>query len=370
MKSLKKLIVPLALLVVALVAFLIARGIAKNDEKNYPPETEAADTKISLIEFSADLVSRVSYVSDLGEVSVDKDGEKYSLTSDNGFPLDQTKAETLVSDALGLSASGKISPTGTDDEYGLENPAKKVVITLKNGGKTTVEIGDYNPYSDIWYARIDGGGGIYLLSTDVTEDFELSLDDLIAHEKFTVPPSGRTSVKTVTLDFTSSDGTVFTYVPAVPEVTDDDGNVTSEAVPDGFTIKTGEGETLSGDEATEKGNAVYAELTGIDLTSWYAYNVTDAGELSKYGLSDDAPFCRATIVYTETVTVAADDSSSSVTREVEKSTGLLIGSVVTENAGEDDPETEGEADRFVRIAGGKIVYAVPESELEAILSLS
>ncbi|MBO4413507.1 MAG: DUF4340 domain-containing protein, partial [Clostridia bacterium] len=310
MKSLKKLIIPAVILVAAIAVLLIAKGIAKREEQNTPEDTGASEP-ISLVEFSSDIVSRVSYVSEKGEVSVDKDGDSYYLTSDRAFPLDQTVGASLVSDALGLKAKGSISPTGTTEEYGLENPSKSVVITLKNGGKTTVAIGDFNPYSDVWYARIDGGGAIYLLETDITECFEMSLDDMIKNETFTAPPSGLSSVGTVTLEY--EDRTVvYTRVPGTDAVTDEDGNVIEEAVPDGFTKQVGDGEPDASEEASAEGSGVYGEMTGIKLDRWYAYGV-EGEALAEYGLDPENLFCRATIAYTEQVTTSSGESSSTVT---------------------------------------------------------
>ena len=372
MKSLKKLIIPGVILVVAVAALLIAVGISRREEQNAPSDTAPADGKISLFEFSSDLVSRVSYISEKGEVSVDKDGEKYYLTSDRTFPLDQEVGASLVNDAIGLTAKGSIPPTGEEAEYGLDDPGKSVVVTLKNGGRTTVSVGAFNPYSDVWYVRIDGGGAIYLLETDITDCFEMSLDDMIKNETFTVPPSGLSSVSSVALDYSGRDDVVYTRVPGTDEVKDEDGNVITPAVPDGFTKKTGDGEPDGSDAASEEGRSVYEELTGIKLDRWYAYGVTE-DELDGYGLDPDGLFCRATVAYTEKVTTTSGESSSSVTVDVEKSSVLLIGNTVAfedeqdgEEDGQSDPDDYEEL-RYVMIDGGSIVYVVPAEDIALIL---
>ncbi|MBO4770413.1 MAG: hypothetical protein J5563_06505 [Clostridia bacterium] len=75
--------------------------------------------------------------------------------------------------------------------------------------------------------------------------------------------------------------------------------------------------------------------------------------------------------------MTADDNSSTVTKVVEKSVSMLIGDRVqttepsSDQTGDstdaEEPEELFDYDRYVKLADGKIVYVLTESELEGVL---
>lgn len=369
MKSVRKLIVPLIILVIAVAAYFIATGIARKADRS---EETVPQTGITVFSGDGAEIKTVSFKSEKYDVAIEKSEERYYLASDRGFPLNQTTAGYFFSAASEITGSGSIDGKGRLAEYGLEEPQATVTVGTSDG-TIVISVGDYNKYSGSYYCRLNDGDMVYLLSSDFLGSFEYTLDDLFVHEKIEKPSNGISDVVRITVE---SDGGIleYRYVPGIEAETDEDGNEITAAVDARFDLYNPDGQ-LAG-EATETGEKIYDAVFGSSLTDWVDYNVTEEEKLEKYGLK--SPFRTVTVYYTATVDVTADDNSSTVTKVVEKSVSMLIGDRVQkeeplpEQTEEPSDTTESEEpfeyDRYVKLADGRIVYVLAESGLEGILN--
>ncbi|MBQ0102250.1 MAG: DUF4340 domain-containing protein [Firmicutes bacterium] len=352
MKRAKTLLFLAGLLILATVAYVVTSSL--NKKENEPDETES--TEITVTDYDTSAVSNVTYsISDSdSNVSIDCGKDGYSYASDPAFPLDQSKASLLVSSALSITASGEIKNPDALDEYGLTEPKKHIEITLNSGEKKTVSIGDYNKYSDFYYAAISGSDSVYYVSEDYVDLFNLSLNELIVNDVNDEPDDGIDAVTSIVIE-TEGKTVKYVFVPEVPEEYEDE-TVVKEAIPAHWVRY--DNEELVSAEADDEAKKAYGQIFSLK-TDWIEYNVTDWGKRSEYGLNP--PVITATVNYTEKVTVAGGESSTSIETTVEKSASVHIGNV------QQTEDTEGAADRYFRVGNGKIVYSVSEDDIDMLI---
>ena len=372
MKRIKSLIILGVVLAVVIVGYVVASQIAKREEKkNEVPE----ETVISVIDREADDITEISYKSKTSEYALEKTSSGFMLKGDEKFPLDQSVAAAMA-DTVSLIDSSRLvtEDRASFTEYGLAEPLSVITVKFSDGTEYGINIGGYNKYSDTDYMNIAGTDKVYTVDTALREQFDYTLKDLLADEKIT-SPGGIGSVKTVEVSFSDGTGHTFAFVPGSEAEVDGDGNELVAAVPDMWTKTLSDGTLLDGDH-TETVTNIYNEIFSASLDEWADYAVTEPEQLEKYGLSE--PYCKITVNYTETVTVTGDESTSTVTKDVDKSVYVIFGNELPANA--EDPTAETTADtetdtneeeaasRYYMIGGGKVVYVVSEDDFASALA--
>lgn len=377
-----KLIALLAVLAVAVAAYFVASAIAKREEsKNDTPD----ETKISIIDKeTTDLVS-VTIKAAGSDYTVAQSGGKYTLRDDADFPLDQDRAKDIAAAVTSVSADRKVADTGADSsEYGLDSPLYTVTAKYSGGAEMTFRIGSYNRHTDSYYMSIAGEDTVYLVSKTMTSPLGYTMKDLIVNETLTEPDEKFDALTGIKVAF--SDGTGFRYSLVSDE---------SEDAEDTWALSLLDGTAIKGDFSKEA-EALYDALFGYKPTDWVAYGVKTDEQLKEYGL--DAPYAEITVYYNDTVVITPDDSSAPITKTVEKTLTVRIGSLVpaesepdgetgtsepaeggttaesgetegTSAADNDAPDSETAEKRYFIFDSGKIVYISKLSDLSAVLEL-
>lgn len=377
-----KLIALLAVLAVAVAAYFVASAIAKREEsKNDTPD----ETKISIIDKeTTDLVS-VTIKAAGSDYTVGQSDGKYTLKDDADFPLDQDRAKDIAAAVTSVSADRKVADTGADSsEYGLDSPLYTVTAKYSGGAEMTFRIGSYNRHTDSYYMSIAGEDTVYLVSKTMTSPLGYTMKDLIVNETLTEPDEKFDALTGIKVAF--SDGTGFRYSLVSDE---------SEDAEDTWALSLLDGTAIKGDFSKEA-EALYDALFGYKPTDWVAYGVKTDEQLKEYGL--DAPYAEITVYYNDTVVITPDDSSAPITKTVEKTLTVRIGSLVpaesepdgetgtsepaeggttaesgetegTSAADNDAPDSETAEKRYFIFDSGKIVYISKLSDLSAVLEL-
>lgn len=377
-----KLIALLAVLAVAVAAYFVASAIAKREQnRNDTPD----ETKISIIDKeTTDLVS-VTVKAAGSDYTVAQSGGKYTLRDDADFPLDQDRAKDIAAAVTSVSADRKVADTGADSsEYGLDSPLYTVTAKYSGGAEMTFRIGSYNRHTDSYYMSIAGEDTVYLVSKTMTSPLGYTMKDLIVNETLTEPDEKFDALTGIKVAF--SDGTGFRYSLVSDE---------SEDAEDTWALSLLDGTAIKGDFSKEA-EALYDALFGYKPTDWVAYGVKTDEQLKEYGL--DAPYAEITVYYNDTVVITPDDSSAPITKTVEKTLTVRIGSLVpaesepdgetgtsepaeggttaesgetegTSAADNDAPDSETAEKRYFIFDSGKIVYISKLSDLSAVLEL-
>lgn len=377
-----KLIALLAVLAVAVAAYFVASAIAKREQnRNDTPD----ETKISIIDKeTTDLVS-VTVKATGSDYTVAQSGGKYTLKDDADFPLDQDRAKDIAAAVTSVSADRRVAEAGADSsEYGLDSPLYTVTAKYSGGAEMTFRIGSYNRHTDSYYMSIAGEDTVYLVSKTMTSPLGYTMKDLIVNETLTEPDEKFDALTGIKVAF--SDGTGFRYSLVSDE---------SEDAEDTWALSLLDGTAIKGDFSKEA-EALYDALFGYKPTDWVAYGVKTDEQLKEYGL--DAPYAEITVYYNDTVVITPDDSSAPITKTVEKTLTVRIGSLVpaesepdgetgtsgpaesgttaesgetegTSAADNDAPDSETAEKRYFIFDSGKIVYISKLSDLSAVLEL-
>lgn len=383
------LIVLLIVLVLAVAFYVIAMAIAKREEeKNEVPE----ETLITIVEKESSDVAALTFQSeDLTFSITTTTGGSYRLATDDAFPLDQAVASYMAKAVSLIAFHHKLDAAELNPaEYGLDDPKTVITVSYSDDTSLIMKLGDYNKYADSYYCDI-GDGAIYLIDSTFLDSFDYSMQDLLQDETIPKPTNGLSSVTAIELAY--RDGSGFTYTLGTvsePEEAEETAAETGEEEeePAAVWIKTlADGTVVDGD-FTETVEALYKELFEAKLDEWADYNVTGSDRLGAFGLAE--PAVTVTVRYQETVTISGDDSSSSVTKDVEKVVGFLIGDALpiasdkedtTTEAPESDAETtdassgtdqeaaESEARRYFMLEGSSLVYILDEADLAGALGI-
>ena len=180
------------LTIVGLCVLLLALVISFFIVKRYKDKTEkekGAESNISLYTIKDADIKSFHFKNSTAELTFVKQKNKWVLSDDTKYSLDQSKVETLIDDVKEMSATANVTSDCTDlSQYGLEEPALKVDIT--DGNKKTLTIGDESVAGEGRYVYIDDDvKKIYMIASTFTSDFETTKKELKAEAKATASPS-------------------------------------------------------------------------------------------------------------------------------------------------------------------------------------
>jgi hypothetical protein len=303
---------PIKLLCLVLVlALLLGAYVLLTRQTDEEDAEEAVDDSVSLYLVNSNDIKTMSWTCD-GETYTVTRNDDDTWSCDEGYPLDATMLDTLA-DTLSAVVAARIVPVDDGDlaEFQLDEPVMTVSVATGTT-EATFYVGLHNAYTDQDYAQMAGQDTVYLLETDLSGTFDLTLLDLVQLDALDDYDTTRTlTVQTDDADFTMvhpEDNTGLGYADSFTWFTvDEDGN-------------------YSPLDATATASLA-ATVTGLDWLDCVAYA---PASLADYGL--DEP--------TATVTIDYDLSEGGSATAV-----LLIGAVA-EYEEVDEVEDEAEADDF------------------------
>lgn len=186
MKKNKKYILFSVCAVVALICiYLILDVVPDSTEGN-----GVSEKSIILTEFNAVDIDTVKIKNTAGEIKIkvgsekDEDGDSYvAHTTVDGYedaPIMETLPNTIAEDCTLITALRKINTLGTNDkEYGLDDPAATVEITLLNGDVINLSVGNLSPSGEERYLGFENDSTVYLVEKDSVTSFLYSIYDLM-----------------------------------------------------------------------------------------------------------------------------------------------------------------------------------------------
>ena len=91
--------------------------------------------------------------------------EGWQRTDDPDFPADQDALDSLVSQALSLTAVRTISDPEGLSSYGLDDPTGVLTVSYGDGQTMTLTLGALDETGSAWYALLDEDPIIYLIQS-------------------------------------------------------------------------------------------------------------------------------------------------------------------------------------------------------------
>lgn len=224
-------------------------------------------------------------------------------------------------------------------QYGLTEPICTISITA--GEETyTVQLGDFSKMDEQRYVSI-GDGKAYLVSHDPLDEFGAVLRDMILDDTI---PAFDTAEK---IAFTGTENYTISY--------DEDG--TSICADD---VYFADAQPLD----TDNVNAWLTALTGLDLTDYVSYNVTNE-ELQTFGL--DKPALTITLDYSSSDEDGTEtDAGTLVLHLSQNPEELAAYGEALANEEDDLPDVT----CYARVGESQIVYQITQSEFDALTAVS
>lgn len=138
------------------------------------------DTTPKILALHETDISQVELQKKDGDTTVLKlENGKWSITAPKPLPADQPSVETVTSGLTNLTAERVVDDHATDlASYGLQPPVEKVTITMKDGSKHELLIGDDTPTGSNVYAMVAGNPKLYTMSSFNKGNFDKTSKDL------------------------------------------------------------------------------------------------------------------------------------------------------------------------------------------------
>ncbi len=348
----------MAVILALAVGFYIAATVLSRKEAQNGEET--VDESVRFISKASTDVTAVSYRGQSAEFGFTVSNGSYRFDADPDFPIDPNVASSMTGTVAVITFDRKL-PAGDASEYGLDEPQAVVTAAYSDGASVTLRIGGYNRYTDSYYCDI-GDGAVYLLGSGFLDAFDVTINELLLDETITVPDGGLADVTKI--EIRTADGG-YDYLPTeIPKASDPDGDgeePDEETETVSIWKKVPVGGESTGEDYSDTVTQLYRQLFYADLVEWKDYHVVSADRMAAYGM--DNPAVSVTVRYTETVAVTGEDSSSTVSKTVERVVGFLIGDRLPE-----ETEEEAEPRRYFMLEGGAVLYILTEDALSALFS--
>lgn len=330
----KKQITRCVLLAVFAVVSITAVLVSRHEEK----VEQIKNSGKTILSIPTDTVTALSWTNEDGTFSFTK-GDTWTYDGDSAFPVDEGKINDLLAQFEDFAAAFAIDDVEDYAQYGLTEPICTISITA--GEETyTVQLGDFSKMDEQRYVSI-GDGKAYLVSHDPLDEFGAVLRDMILDDTI---PAFDTAEK---IAFTGTENYTISY--------DEDG--TSICADD---VYFADGQPLD----TDNVNAWLTALTGLDLTDYVSYNVTNE-ELQTFGL--DEPALTITLDYSSSDEDGTEtDAGTLVLHLSQNPEELAAYGEALANEEDDLPDVT----CYARVGESQIVYQITQSEFDALTAVS
>lgn len=330
----KKQITRCALLAVFAVVSITAVLVSRHEEK----VEQIKNSGKTILSIPTDTVTALSWTNEDGTFSFTK-GDTWTYDGDSAFPVDEGKINDLLAQFENFAAAFAIDDVEDYAQYGLTEPICTISITA--GEETyTVQLGDFSKMDEQRYVST-GDGKAYLVSHDPLDEFGAVLRDMILDDTI---PAFDTAEK---IAFTGTENYTISY--------DEDG--TSICADD---VYFADGQPLD----TDNVNAWLTALTGLDLTDYVSYNVTNE-ELQTFGL--DEPALTITLDYSSSDEDGTEtDAGTLVLHLSQNPEELAAYGEALANEEDDLPDVT----CYARVGESQIVYQITQSEFDALTAVS
>lgn len=308
-KQMKSLIIGLVF-VLALVGVLVALMVMPEKEETVSSSTVSAapSTTVELLTLSMNDIVRID-VKNTEEYYFEEDPNaegEWLIEELEGLPKVKNAYAMMVLNMCNVKAQNTIEENSSNlAAYGLDKPVASVTVTLKDGTKHTVEIGNEAPGGSAYtYAKMGGDNTVYVVNTTDAKRFHQVKTDYISTDLVTVV-STEAEPTIIKMELSGEAHKDMIKIEPAESMVDETTTTTSDSRI-GFSshIIT---EPRVRDISITAFSDVASSIFRTTAESIEAYNVTEA-DLAKYGL--DTPYVHLMASYQETVTNASTGAAT------------------------------------------------------------
>ena len=149
---------------------LTADAAATTDTAAEGTSAEGTSAEGTSVEGTSTAEPVYEYSSEVAYDLVLENGAWY-LASDKSLEVDQDSIASLISKVATVTSNKEIAGVTDFAQYGLDHPSLSIEITLNDGTKTTIYVGDYNSVSSLYYARIGDSANVYMITATLSTSF-------------------------------------------------------------------------------------------------------------------------------------------------------------------------------------------------------
>ncbi len=328
--------------------YAIIRHQKAQSSKTADTDTDTDET-IPVYKMKDSSITKIHFTSDLSDLTIVKKGKKWENAKDSAYPLDQSKADSMLDAVASVDAQKLVTDTYDDlDQYGLKKPALQVEVTSSSGEKQTLYIGEESLAGGGRYAYCKGSKKIYLINTTIYSAFAFTDTQLM--EVADLPEI--TADYVTHLKVSGSKGKGF-------EATYDAKNSPYKSIYS-WAINAPYSQAVPGD--VDQLATLFESFAKLSYSECADYKADDAA-CKKYGL--DHPAYQITLDYFQvkgetsgddtTQTAAADVKDS---QKIKKTLTLLIGH-----------KTKDKESYYVMQPGSKAVYLMSKDTVDAMVKI-
>lgn len=173
-KQKKQLIILVAVLLAAVIAFVLVTKLVHDDGQE--DETE----KYKVTDMESDSITKLSYTNESGTFSFTKTDDSWQYDDDVSLDIKESTIDNMIAKVASLESENRITDVKDASIYGLDTP--DITISISDGNKTeTIKIGDYNLTTSTYYvSRDDDTSVIYTATSATISSFQTqNIDELI-----------------------------------------------------------------------------------------------------------------------------------------------------------------------------------------------
>lgn len=184
----------LGLLLLLLIAWFGIKMLNQKQEEQQEAEEEAAKIYVTDIKE----IDSVSYGTENGEFTFEKEDDAWIYKQDTDFPLAQNYPEQIAGKFGKLEAFRELQDGDDLEAYGLTDPAYTVKLEDTNGNETSLSIG--NAVDDAYYLLNENTEKIYTVSSSVTGVLQYTLEEMAQLDTYPNIGSGNLKKEVITQD--------------------------------------------------------------------------------------------------------------------------------------------------------------------------
>ncbi len=166
------------IMLVVLVGVVFCIGAVVLYNKSVADGEAADEAQKVLCEIDASEVTAFSYVLDSETLSFTLDDDTWYYDNDSSLSIDSDAIEEMLDAVASVSYVEKVEDAEDVSSYGLDEPTNVISITTDDA-IYTFTIGNKNELTYDYYMLFGDDDTVYTVSSDLTNAFASSVDDLL-----------------------------------------------------------------------------------------------------------------------------------------------------------------------------------------------
>jgi len=181
MEKQKKQLLVMAILLLVSVGAYFAVSVISDKKQAEADEKDAAQYAVTRL--TTEEVTELTFTNADGTVSLTKSDNIWKCDTDPEAEIDGDAVEKLIANVAQLSSENRIENVEDLSLYGLEEPAKTIMIS-DGDTRYTVLSGDLNAITDTYYICLEEDPKtVYTTAHSTISSFDVSIEDLIVVEE-------------------------------------------------------------------------------------------------------------------------------------------------------------------------------------------